>query len=234
MQRFAFVFPGPGFSVGGHDGAVRIAARGARQIFSAASAILGQDLWELVAGGPAEELNKTVNTQPVMLTAGYALLQAWRGAGGPEPALVAGHSLGEYAALVAGGVLAFEDALPLVRYRAQAMQEAVPEGHGGIAAILGLDEAGIARRMRRCGTRPGAGGSELQCARPGRDCGPARGGAAGDGARQGQGRQARSASAHERTVALQLDARKPPGVWPSGSRAYPCSRRARPCSTTSM
>ena len=78
-----------------------------------------------------------------MLTAGYALLQAWRGAGGPEPALVAGHSLGEYAALVAGGALGFEDALPLVRYRAQAMQEAVPEGTGGIAAILGLDDAGI-------------------------------------------------------------------------------------------
>jgi [acyl-carrier-protein] S-malonyltransferase len=114
-----------------------------RRTFSAASAILGQDLWELVANGPPEELNKTVNTQPVMLTAGYALLQAWRGAGGPEPALLAGHSLGEYAALVASGALRFDDALPLVRYRAQAMQEAVPEGSGGIAAILGLDEAGI-------------------------------------------------------------------------------------------
>jgi [acyl-carrier-protein] S-malonyltransferase len=114
-----------------------------RETFSTATAILGLDLWELVAAGPAEELNKTVNTQPVMLTAGYALLQAWRGAGGPEPALVAGHSLGEYAALVAGGVLTFEDALPLVRYRAQAMQEAVPEGTGGIAAILGLDDAAI-------------------------------------------------------------------------------------------
>jgi [acyl-carrier-protein] S-malonyltransferase len=114
-----------------------------RQTFWVASAILGQDLWELVTSGPPEELNKTVNTQPVMLTAGYALLQAWRGTGGPEPALLAGHSLGEYAALVASGALSFEEALPLVRYRAQAMQQAVPEGSGGIAAILGLDEASI-------------------------------------------------------------------------------------------
>jgi [acyl-carrier-protein] S-malonyltransferase len=142
MPRFAFVFPGQGSQSVGMMSPFESLPE-VRRTFSAASAILGQDLWELIAGGPAEELNKTVNTQPVMLTAGYALLQAWRGAGGAEPALVAGHSLGEYAALVAGGVLAFEDALPLVRYRAQAMQEAVPEGSGGIAAILGLDEAGI-------------------------------------------------------------------------------------------
>ena len=115
-----------------------------RETFAEAGAILGQDLWGLVAGGPAEELNQTVNTQPAMLTAGYALLRAWNAAGGPGPALLlAGHSLGEYAALVASGALRLQDALPLVRYRAQAMQEAVPEGVGGIAAILGLDEAGI-------------------------------------------------------------------------------------------
>lgn len=142
MPRFAFVFPGQGSQSVGMMAAFESLPE-VRQTFSAASAILGQDLWELVAGGPPEELNKTVNTQPIMLTAGYALLQAWRGAGGPEPALVAGHSLGEYAALVAGGVLSFEDALPLVRYRAQAMQEAVPEGTGGIAVILGLDDATI-------------------------------------------------------------------------------------------
>jgi [acyl-carrier-protein] S-malonyltransferase len=142
ISRFAFVFPGQGSQSVGMMTAFESLPE-VRQTFSAASTILGQDLWELVGSGPPEELNKTVNTQPVMLTAGYALLQAWRGAGGPEPALVAGHSLGEYAALVAGGVLSFEDALPLVRYRAQAMQEAVPEGTGGIAAILGLDDGTI-------------------------------------------------------------------------------------------
>src|SRR4029453_6822016 len=129
MPRFAFVFPGQGSQSVDMMAAFESLPE-VRQIFATASRILGQDLWELVSSGPPEELNKTVNTQPIMLTAGYALLQAWRGAGGPEPALVAGHSLGEYAALVAGGVLSFEDALPLVRYRAQAMQDAVPEGTG--------------------------------------------------------------------------------------------------------
>jgi len=141
-MRFAFVFPGQGSQSVGMMAAFESLPE-VRQTFATAGRILGQDLWELVSGGPPEELNQTVNTQPVMLTAGYALLQAWRGAGGPEPALVAGHSLGEYAALVAGGVLSFEDALPLVRYRAQAMQDAVPEGTGGIAAILGLDDTTI-------------------------------------------------------------------------------------------
>jgi [acyl-carrier-protein] S-malonyltransferase len=142
MSRFAFVFPGQGSQSVGMMAPFE-ALPEVRETFSVASRILGQDLWALVEGGPAEELNQTVNTQPVMLTAGYALLQAWRGAGGAQPALLAGHSLGEYTALVAGGALPFEDALVLVRYRSQAMQEAVPEGTGGIAAILGLDEAGI-------------------------------------------------------------------------------------------
>ena len=102
-----------------------------------------QDLWKLVAEGPAEELNATVNTQPVMLTAGYAVYRAWCAAGGAAPAMVAGHSLGEYTALVAAGVLAFKDALPLVRFRAQAMQEAVPIGTGAMAAILGLDDDAV-------------------------------------------------------------------------------------------
>lgn len=115
-----------------------------RSTFAEASKILDQDLWALVADGPAEGLNKTVNTQPIMLTAGVALFRAWLAAGGAPPAQVAGHSLGEYAALVAAGVLSLKQVLPLVRYRAQAMQEAVPEGSGGIAAILGLDETAIA------------------------------------------------------------------------------------------
>jgi [acyl-carrier-protein] S-malonyltransferase len=111
-----------------------------RDTFAEASDAIGQDLWQLVTDGPAEALNSTVNTQPVMLTAGYAVYRAWLEAGGGKPALVAGHSLGEYTALVAAGVVAFRDAVPLVRFRALAMQEAVPMGAGAMAAILGLDD----------------------------------------------------------------------------------------------
>lgn len=118
-------------------------AKVVRDTFEEASEALSQDLWKLVAEGPAEALNSTVNTQPVMLTAGYAVYRAWREAGGGEPALVAGHSLGEYTALVAAGVIAFRDAVPLVRFRAQAMQEAVPLGSGAMAAILGLDDDAV-------------------------------------------------------------------------------------------
>ena len=114
-----------------------------REVFGEASEALNEDLWKLVAEGPAEALNATVNTQPVMLTAGYAVYCAWRAEGGPEPAMVAGHSLGEYTALVAAGVLEFRDAVPLVRFRAQAMQEAVPVGAGAMAAILGLDDDAV-------------------------------------------------------------------------------------------
>jgi [acyl-carrier-protein] S-malonyltransferase len=138
-MKFGMVFPGPGAqSVGMLDGYGDSAA--VRDVVSAASAILKQDLAKLIAEGPAEELSRTVNTQPVMLTAGYAAYRLWRSLGGPEPAMCAGHSLGEYTALVAAGALAFEDALPLVRLRAQAMQEAVPQGEGAMAAILGLDD----------------------------------------------------------------------------------------------
>jgi [acyl-carrier-protein] S-malonyltransferase len=111
-----------------------------REVLAVASETLKQDMARLIADGPADELNKTVNTQPVMLTAGYAAYRLWRALGGPEPAVLAGHSLGEYTALVAAGALAFEDALPLVRLRGQAMQEAVPEGQGAMAAVLGLDD----------------------------------------------------------------------------------------------
>ena len=122
-----------------------------RETFDEASAVLGQDLWALVTAGPEADLNQTVNTQPAMLTAGVAVWRAWRAAGGPLPAVVAGHSLGEYSALVAAGALAFEDALPLVRFRAQAMQEAVPAGVGAMAAILGLDTAAVAAVCREAG-----------------------------------------------------------------------------------
>ena len=138
-MNFAFVFPGQGSqSVGMLQPFVE--SKGVREVFAEASDVLQQDLWKLVAEGSAEELNSTANTQPVMLTAGFAVYRAWRDAGGAEPAMVAGHSLGEYAALVVAGALAFRDALPLVRYRAQAMQEAVPVGEGAMAAILGLED----------------------------------------------------------------------------------------------
>jgi [acyl-carrier-protein] S-malonyltransferase len=114
-----------------------------RDVFAQASEVLKQDLWTLAAQGPEAELNATVNTQPLMLTAGFAVYRAWCEAGGVEPALLAGHSLGEYTALVAAGAIAFDDALPLVRFRANAMQEAVPSGEGAMAAILGLDDDAV-------------------------------------------------------------------------------------------
>jgi len=110
-----------------------------RATFDEASATLGQDLWQLVADGPAELLSQTVNTQPLMLTAAIAAYRLWLDKGGKLPAVVAGHSLGEYSALVAAGVIDFKDAVPLVRLRASAMQEAVPAGTGAMAAILNLD-----------------------------------------------------------------------------------------------
>lgn len=105
-----------------------------------ASDALGQDLGALIAGGPADELNLTTNTQPAMLTAAVAMYRAWIAAGGAKPVLVAGHSLGEYSALAAAGAIRLEDAVRIVRIRADAMQEAVPVGTGGMAAILGLDD----------------------------------------------------------------------------------------------
>jgi [acyl-carrier-protein] S-malonyltransferase len=114
-----------------------------RDTFSEASDVLEQDLWKLVTEGADDELNATINTQPVMLTAGVAVYRAWQSQNGATPAMMAGHSLGEYTALVAAGAIRFADALPLVRYRAQCMQQAVPEGTGGIAAILGLDDGAV-------------------------------------------------------------------------------------------
>jgi [acyl-carrier-protein] S-malonyltransferase len=139
MDDLAFVFPGQGSqSVGMLSSFGSLPAVGS--ILEEASEALGQDLARLISEGPAEDLNQTINTQPAMLAAGVALYRAWSEAGGRRPAVVAGHSLGEYAALVAAGALEFRDALPLVRFRAQIMQSAVPEGSGAIAAILGLDD----------------------------------------------------------------------------------------------
>ena len=142
MTKFAFVFPGQGSqSRGMMNGYADFAA--VRDTFTEASDVLKQDLWQLVAEGEDAELNATVNTQPIMLTAGVAVYRAWQSQNGPAPAIMAGHSLGEYTALVASGAISFADALPLVRYRAQCMQQAVPEGVGGIAAILGLDDEAV-------------------------------------------------------------------------------------------
>ncbi|MCK9284242.1 MAG: ACP S-malonyltransferase [Rhodocyclaceae bacterium] len=141
-MTFAIVFPGQGSQSLGMMNAYGDTAV-IRSTFDEASAALGRDLWTLVAEGPAEALNQTVNTQPLMLTAGVAVYRLWREKGGAIPAMVAGHSLGEYSALVVAGVLDLKDAVPLVELRAKAMQEAVPAGMGAMAAILGLDADAI-------------------------------------------------------------------------------------------
>ncbi|HEX2565568.1 MAG TPA: ACP S-malonyltransferase [Burkholderiales bacterium] len=139
-MKFAMVFPGQGSqSVGmlkGYDG-----LPGVEELRNEVRSF-DESFLKLLDEGPAEQLNLTVNTQPAMVTAAIAAYRGWRGLGGAEPAIVAGHSLGEYSALVAAGALSLKDALPLVRYRAQSMQDAVPEGTGAMAAILGLDEKG--------------------------------------------------------------------------------------------
>ena len=139
MTQFAFVFPGQGSQaiamLDGFAGNPVVA-----QTVAEASDALQFDLGKLIAEGPKEELDLTTNTQPVMLTAAVAFYRAWLAAGGPLPKVVAGHSLGEYSALVAAGVIDFKDAVPLVRFRAQAMQEAVPVGQGTMAVVLGLSD----------------------------------------------------------------------------------------------
>ena len=142
MKPFAFVFPGQGSqSVGMLDAWGDHPA--VRATLQEASEALGEDIARLIQEGPKEALELTTNTQPVMLTAAIACYRAWRQEGGHEPAAVAGHSLGEYSALVAAGALSLAEALPLVRFRAQAMQEAVPVGVGAMAAILGLEAAAV-------------------------------------------------------------------------------------------
>ncbi len=140
-MKFAFFFPGQGSqSVGMMQGFTDLAV--IRDTFVEASDILGEDFWLMVTE-PNEALNQTSNTQPLMLTAGIATWRAWQAIGGAQPSIMAGHSLGEYTALVAAGAFAFKDALPLVRYRAEVMQNTVAEGVGAMAAILGLDDATV-------------------------------------------------------------------------------------------
>jgi [acyl-carrier-protein] S-malonyltransferase len=155
MKPFAFVFPGQGAqSVGMLDTWGDHVA--VRQVLAEASDALGEDLGRLIREGPSEALELTTNTQPVMLAAGIACYRAWRAEGGPEPAAVAGHSLGEYSALVAAGSLNLRDALPLVRFRAQAMQQAVPVGAGAMAAILGLESQAVVEGCAKAAAESGA------------------------------------------------------------------------------
>lgn len=155
MKPFAFVFPGQGAqSVGMLDAWGDHPA--VREVLDEASSALGEDIARLIREGPEQALELTTNTQPVMLTAGIACYRAWRAEGGAEPVAVAGHSLGEYSALVAAGALGLSDALPLVRFRAQAMQQAVPVGAGAMAAILGLDSRAVVEGCARAAAETGA------------------------------------------------------------------------------
>lgn len=147
-MKFAVVFPGQGSQAVGMLADLAGASPIVRETFDTASTALDYDLWRLVADGPAEKLNATEITQPALLTAGVAIWRAWEERGGSRPAILAGHSLGEYTALVAAGAIDFEDAVKLVEYRGQAMQTAVPAGSGAMAAILGLDDDAVRAACR--------------------------------------------------------------------------------------
>src|SRR6185437_8345963 len=149
-MSFGFVFPGQGSqSIGMLSELVSADSDGLiRATFTEASEVLGYDLWRLVQEGPNDQLNATERTQPAMLAAGVATWRLWRGRGGALPSVVAGHSLGEFTALVCAGALEFRSAVDLVRFRGQAMQEAVPLGTGAVAAILGLEEAALDEACR--------------------------------------------------------------------------------------
>ncbi|MDX7539899.1 ACP S-malonyltransferase [Serratia marcescens] len=145
MTQFAFVFPGQGSQTVGMLAELAAQFPIVEETFGEASSSLGYDLWQLVQQGPAEELNKTWQTQPALLAASVAIFRVWQQQGGKAPALMAGHSLGEYSALVCAGVLDFKAAIRLVELRGKLMQEAVPEGTGAMYAIIGLDNDAIAK-----------------------------------------------------------------------------------------
>jgi [acyl-carrier-protein] S-malonyltransferase len=142
-MTLAFVFPGQGSQSVGMSTALAAEFPVVKQTYDEASQALGYDLWNIVANGPAEELNRTQVTQPAMLTAGVAVWRAWGSRNGPQPIVMAGHSLGEYTALVCAGVMSFSDAVTLVADRASFMQEAVPAGQGAMAAIVGLQDDAV-------------------------------------------------------------------------------------------
>ncbi|HEV2228034.1 MAG TPA: ACP S-malonyltransferase [Steroidobacteraceae bacterium] len=156
-MAFAFVFPGQGSQSVGMLGALAAADASVRATFDEASAVLGYDLWKLASEGPEAELNATACTQPALLAAGVATWRCWRARGGAEPALVCGHSLGEFTALVCAESLEFRAAVGLVRFRGEVMQEAVPAGSGAMAAILGLEDAEVEAACREAAAGGGAG-----------------------------------------------------------------------------
>ncbi|MCH5049838.1 MULTISPECIES: ACP S-malonyltransferase [Pectobacterium] len=145
MTQFAMVFPGQGSQTVGMLAELAAEYPIVTETFAQASEALGYDLWQLTQQGPAEELNKTWQTQPALLTASVAIWRVWQQQGGKTPALMSGHSLGEYSALVCAGVLDFQQAVRLVELRGKLMQEAVPEGTGAMYAIIGLDNDAIAK-----------------------------------------------------------------------------------------
>ncbi|MGF1757314.1 ACP S-malonyltransferase [Photobacterium sagamiensis] len=145
MSKFAIVFPGQGSQAVGMLAELAEKFDVVKQTFAEASEALGYDLWALVQNGPAEDLNQTHRTQPALLTASVAIWRAWQEQGGEQPAVLAGHSLGEYSALVCAGVIDFKEAVKLVELRGQLMQEAVPAGIGAMSAIIGLDNDAIAK-----------------------------------------------------------------------------------------
>lgn len=147
----AFVFPGQGSQSIGMMASLAKVSPVIESTFAQASEVLGYDLWQRCQSGPAELLNSTECTQPAMLTAGVATYRLWRERGGPEPKLMAGHSLGEFSALVAAGFIDFKDAVDLVRYRGELMQAAVPSGQGAIAAILGLEDTDVEAACQEAG-----------------------------------------------------------------------------------
>jgi len=147
-MSFAFVFPGQGSQSVGMLGALAAAQPAVQATFAQASEVLGYDLWQLTSAGPAEDLNATERTQPAMLAAGVATWRTWQARGGALPALVSGHSLGEFTALVCAGALDFAPAIALVRCRGELMQAAVPAGSGAMAAILGLEDEAVEAACR--------------------------------------------------------------------------------------
>jgi [acyl-carrier-protein] S-malonyltransferase len=147
-MSFAFVFAGQGSQSVGMLAALAAAEPAVRATFDEASGVLGYDLWQIVSAGPEEALNATERTQPAMLAAGVAVWRVWQARGGAYPAVVSGHSLGEFTALVCAGALDYAAAIELVRFRGQVMQEAVPAGSGAMAAILGLDDEAVIAACR--------------------------------------------------------------------------------------
>lgn len=158
-MTFAFVFPGQGSQSVGMLAALASAEPLVQETFAEASSVLGYDLWQLCQQGPEDQLGSTERTQPAMLTAAVATWRVWRKHGGPMPAAMAGHSLGEYSALVCSGALDFKTAVALVQFRGQAMQAAVPAGQGAMAAILGIDDAEVEAACAEASLKNEAGGT---------------------------------------------------------------------------